>query len=350
MYKPQHIVVKIFHICYSHNYSIRMSEEIYMYDSFYKITEQQQKLANLYNQIYTPELLKMQQTYSDMITRLQPSIAPILQNVSEISALAEQAMWMRDFDTEKFLSTWNNIIGIDNQFVQNMSNTLANMNVGQFVTMAQRMVFPTEAIVNYSQVSSIVQMESIISNLYDTIQSMPDSVWETLSEEEGYSKKEIQAELEIMKTEEFPITDVKGLTPDQVKEKMWVWLWENHPKIATVLVVVVLTLGTIGLVDIVNEYFIPMGQNTIVTLQGKEDIFFIKVDSAKLYTEPNSHSKVITKILYADEVTRIDSVKMWNKVIYVNPDGEEITGWIAKKNLMTYKDYKFNSDDLYNLE
>lgn len=60
----------------------------------------------------------------------------------------------------------------------------------------------------------------------------------TLSDEEGYSKEEIQAELEVMKTDDFPIVDVKGSTPDQVAEKMWVWLWENYPKVATVLVIV----------------------------------------------------------------------------------------------------------------
>ena len=29
---------------------------------------------------------------------------------------------------------------------------------------------------------------------------------------------------------------------------------------------------------------------------------------------------------------------------------EEIEGWIAKRNLMTYCDYQFKSDDLYNLD
>lgn len=326
-----------------------MSEGIAMYDSFYNIWEQQQKIANICNQIYTPELLKMQQTYSDIITQMKPTIDAV-QNIAGLSTLAEQAMRMRDYDADKFLSVWNNIIGVDNQFVKNMSSTLAHMNVGQFVTMAQRMFFPTEAIVNYTQVTSMAQMESVISNLYDTIQSMPDSVFDVLAEEEGYSREEIQEELEIMKADAFPITDIEGLTPDQVKERMWAWLWENYPKVATVLVVVILTFSVIGFVDTVNDFAVPFAQNTIVKLQGKEDIFFVKVESAKLYTEPDSHSKVITKILYAEEITRIDSVKMWDKVTYINPDGEEITGWIAKKNRISYKDYEFNSDKLYSLE
>ena len=95
---------------------------------------------------------------------------------------------------------------------------------------------------------------------------------------------------------------------------------------------------------------LPLAQNAIVSLQGYENIFFVKVESAKLYSEPNSHSTVITKILYAEQVTQIDSVNLWNKVVYINPDGEEVEGWIAKRNLMTYQNYEFNSDDLYNLK
>lgn len=320
-----------------------------MYDSIYNIWEQQQKLTDTYNQIYSSDLLKMQQRYSDIVTRMQSSITA-LQDISGLSTLAEQAMRMKDFDTDKFLSAWNHTMGIDRQLIQNMSSTLANMNVGQFVTMAQRMVFPTEAIINYSQITSIAQMESVISNLSATIQSIPDSVWDTLSDEEGYSKEEIQEELEVMQADVFPLTDIQGLTPDQVKEKMWVWLWGNYPKVATVLMVVLFVFSGIGFVDTVSDFAVPFVQNAIVKMQGKEDIFFVKVESAKLYSEPNSHSSVVTKILYAEQVTQIESVKLWDKVIYINPDGEEVEGWIAKRNLMTYQDYEFNSEDLYNLD
>ena len=54
--------------------------------------------------------------------------------------------------------------------------------------------------------------------------------------------------------------------------------------------------------------------------------------------------------MYAEQVTQIESVKLWDKVTYVNLDGEEVEGWIAKRNIMPYKDYEFNSDDLYDLE
>lgn len=318
-----------------------------MYDSFYKITEQQQKLANLYNQIYTPELLKMQQTYSDIITRMQPSITA-LQNISETVALAEKSI--KSLDTDRFLSAYNHAMEMDRRLMQSMSNVLTSINVDHIASIAQQVKLSTEALENFSRALSLTQSESIISNLCDTIQSMPDSVWDTLSDEEGYSKEEIQAELEVMKTENFPITDINGLTPDQVIEKMWGWLWANHPKAATVLMVAMLTFSTIGVVCTAKDIFFPMAQNAIVKLQGNEDIVFIKVDSAKLYTEPNSHSTVITKILYAEEVTVIESINLWDKVVYIDREGKEVVGWVAKRNLMTYQDYNFNSDELYDME
>ncbi len=320
-----------------------------MYDSIYNIWEQQQKLTDTYNQIYSSDLLKMQQRYSDIVTRMQSSITA-LQDISGLSTLAEQAMRMKDFHTDKFLSAWNHTMEIDRQLIQNMSSVLTSINIDHIASIAQQLTLSTEVIESFSRTLSLMQSENIISNLSATIQSIPDFVWDTLSDEEGCSKEEIQEELEVMQADVFPITDIQGLTPEQVKDKIWIYLWGNYPKVATVLMVILFVFSGIGIASTVKEFVIPMAQNAIVKMQGKEDIFFVKVESAKLYSEPNSHSTVITKILYAEQVIQIDSVKQWDKVIYINPDGEEVTGWIAKRNLMTYRDYEFNSNELYDLE
>lgn len=323
-----------------------------MQDSFYNILEQQQKIADLYNRIYTPELLKMQQTYSDMITRLQPSITVALQNMAKMSNLVEKSI--RSFDTDKFLNVYNRTMEIDRILTQSMRSILQNIDIERITSLAQQVTLSTEVIENFSRTLSLMQSESIISNLAATIQSMPDSVWDTISDEEGYSKEEIQEELEVMQAEGFQVTDIEGLTPEQVKENVWVWLWESYPKVAAVLLVLAFIIGgtfdVLDKVDIANNILLPMVQNSIVKMQGNEDIFFVKVESARLYTEPSSHSEVITKILYAEQVMQIESVNLWDKVIYINSDGEEVEGWMAKRNLMTYQDYEFNSDDLYNIQ
>lgn len=319
-----------------------------MPDSINNLLEQQQKFTDLFNKIYTPELLRMQQTCSELTKQIQFPVSDALLNLSEASALLREST--QSFQTDKFLSEWNRAMEISRQLTQNMSSVWEKVDIDRFTFIAQQLTLPTEALENFSRSLSLLQSECIISNLYDTIQSMPDSVWDTLLEEEGYSKEEIQIELEGMKTKEFRITDVKGLTPDQVTEKMWVWLWGNFPKIAVILLVWILTVGKMGEVNSAIDFFLPIAQEAIVRIQGNKDKFFIKTDSAKLYVEANSHSTVITRILYAEEVIQIDSVKMWNKVIYISPNGEEITGWIAKRNLMPYRDYQFNSDNLYDME
>lgn len=74
------------------------------------------------------------------------------------------------------------------------------------------------------------------------------------------------------------------------------------------------------------------------------------MNSARLYANASRSSLVITQISYGEQVTLLETTTLWNKVIYTNFDGEEVEGWITKRNLMTYCDYQFNSDDLYSLD
>ena len=97
----------------------------------------------------------------------------------------------------------------------------------------------------------------------------------------------------------------------------------------------------------VDEFVVPVAQNAIVALQGNDKTFFVKVDSAKLYSDSSSHSEVLTNVLYSERVTLLESINMWDRVVYVDINGNEIEGWIAKRNLMSYQDYQFNSDELY---
>ena len=257
-----------------------------MYDSIYNIWEQQQKLTDTYNQIYSLDLLKMQQRYSDIVTRMQSSITA-LQDISGLSTLAEQAMRMRDFNTDKFLSAWNHTMGIDRQLIQNMSSVLTSINIDHIASIAQQLTLSTEVIESFSRTLSLMQSENIISNLSATIQSIPDSVWDTLSDEEGYSKEEIQEELEIVREEGLHSLAINGLTPDQIQKGLWNQIAEKHPKLARFLAILVFVIGIstdiINLVETTNNTIVPMAQNAIVKLQGKEDIFFVKVESAKLY-------------------------------------------------------------------
>jgi len=318
-----------------------------MYDSVNKLLEQQQKFTNWFNQVYIPELTRMQQTYSEIIKKVTPSVTVALQNLSEVSSLVGKSL--QSIETDKVMFVMNRAMEINKQITQSMNSMLEKVDVDRLTSLIGQITLPVEALQKFSYSLSLMESESFISNLSDVIQNIPDYVYETLEDEDGYSKEEIQEELEVMKMDELLI-NIEGLTPSQVEEKVWSVLWKKYPKVAYMFFVISMIFRTMGVINPVVDFCLPIAQDAIVRIQGNEDSFFIKTDSAKLYIEPDSHSKVITRILYAEEVTQIDSVKMWDKVIYVDPDGEEMTGWIAKRNLMPYKDYQFNSDDLYDME
>ena len=318
-----------------------------MYDSISKLLEQQQKFTDLFNKIYTPELLRMQQTYSEIIKKMTPPMTVALQNMSEVSILVGKTL--QSIETDKVVFAMNRAMEINKQITQSMNSMLEKVDADRLTSLIGQITLPVEALQKFSNSLSLMESESFISNLSDVIQNIPDYVYETLEDEEGYSKEEIQEELEVMKKEEL-LTNIEGLTPSQVEEKFWCVLWRKYPKVAYMFFIINMILGTMGVINPVIDFCLTVAQEATVRIQGNEDRFFIKTDSAKLYTEPNSHSNVIIRILYAEEVTQIDSVKMWDKVIYINPDGEEIIGWIAKRNLMPYRDYQFNSEDLYDIE
>ena len=185
-------------------------------------------------------------------------------------------------------------------------------------------------------------------DMFSEISSISEADLEILLEGTDYTRDEVLDDIKLFKEEIYGEVVANKSGED---EKIYLQLkidgfLKKHPAIAHVLYCIYLAITIESGVQVTEEMLLPLAQNASVALQGCEDTFFVKVDSAKLYTAPDSHSDIITKILYAEQVTQIDSVNLWRKVIYVNADGEEIEGWMAKKNLLSYQDYQFNSDDL----
>ena len=120
-------------------------------------------------------------------------------------------------------------------------------------------------------------------------------------------------------------------------------MWIKHPKLAGTLVRMVVVLTVMGVVTSVDNFIesvvIPAAQSAIVHLQEKQDTYYVKVDVAKIYKEPNSHAVRLTNALYGDLVYKIDDAKMWARVSYQTSEGKTVIGWVAKRNLMSYSDY-----------
>lgn len=317
-----------------------------MYDSVSKLLEQQQKINNLVNKIYTPELLRIQKTYSDMVKQIQFPVSDALLSLSKTSTLLREST--QSFQTDKFLSEWNRTMEINKQLTQSMSSVWKNTEIERLTSVLRQIALPTETIQNM-QIDLFTGYGEIVKRLT----SLSENEIEFIVDGTDFTAKEVLEDINELKETDL-VSENGVLEHDSflLKEK-WDNFLKRHPALANTIWIIGVFIGLISGIFAVNELgelVVSTTQEVIVKMQGNEDIFFIDVEAAKLYTEPNSHSAVITKILYAEEVTQIDSVKMWDKVIYVNPDGEEMTGWIAKRNLMPYKDYQFNSDDLYDME
>ena len=186
--------------------------------------------------------------------------------------------------------------------------------------------------------------------LIESLSSLQENEIELILEGTEFTTDEVLEDIKDLK-EEFT-TETLAEDTLLLKDK-WEAFLRKHPALANVIFVMGMLIGlTSGILAVndIGELVVSTTQEVIVSTQDNEDIFFIKVDSAKLYTEPSSHSAVKIYILYGEQVTLIESINLWDKVIYINQDGEEITGWIAKRNLMTYQDYQFNSDDLYDMK
>lgn len=94
---------------------------------------------------------------------------------------------------------------------------------------------------------------------------------------------------------------------------------------------------------------VEFGQEAIVRIEGKQDIFFVESDSATVYSEPSVHADIIGEVYYSDKVKRISDINMWDNIFYYDENGDLIIGWIASKKLISYQEWKFNSDKLYEI-
>lgn len=181
--------------------------------------------------------------------------------------------------------------------------------------------------------------------LFQSISAFSDNTMEVMLEGTDFSKEEVIEDIEEFQQEMSVVSvdDTQKILPE---EKVKSFL-QNHPALAHILYIMNIILLVMSGIMTVDDFVVPMAQKAIVTLQGNDKILFVKVDAAKLYSDSSSHSEVLTNVLYGEKVTLLESINMWDKVIYVDVDGNEIEGWIAKRNLMLYDDYQFNSDELY---
>lgn len=192
---------------------------------------------------------------------------------------------------------------------------------------------------------------SYYDEIFDKIRLIPEEDFKDVLEGTDYTRDDVLEDIKQF-SEEMSTTQVTEQVIDVTEEfeKRQKEFLAKHPALAYVLIFINLIIAIASGIDVSQTVLMPVMQQAIVTLQKCDQIFFIKVDSAKVYMNASSHSEVIGRILYGEQVTVIESVNMWDKVIYVDEGGKEFIGWVAKRNLMKYQDWEFNSDDLYSMD
>lgn len=137
--------------------------------------------------------------------------------------------------------------------------------------------------------------------------------------------------------------------PAVQREKFYTNLRIKYPKLYLIVVLFNTIFTFMGSVDTISN-IIPKIEDTIVYLQGNSDTYYIKEDCVKIYEGASSQTKVKDFIFYGEEVIKLEDTKLWVKVLCKGKSRNPVIGWVAKRSLMPYKDYQFNSDKLYEID
>ncbi len=193
--------------------------------------------------------------------------------------------------------------------------------------------------------------------LQSIIDTLPDEDYEVLLKDTGYTKEDVIEDFNSISDElannpqSYQEEKNKAdFNPKEAKEQLENNFSIKYPAAYIIIFLFINFFEILGKVDTINNVFVPFIQNSIVKIEGNQDKYFIKEEKVKVYESSSCHSKVLDIVYYGEEVEEIQDIKMWLEVSYVNENGIQCVGWIAKRNLVTYRDWQFNSDDIYDIK
>lgn len=189
------------------------------------------------------------------------------------------------------------------------------------------------------------------------VDAISDEDYKILLKDTGYTKEDVIEDFNSISKElgsnpQFYQEEKNEVdfNPKEEKEQLENNFAKKYPAAYIIIVLFTIFFEVLGKVETTDNVIVPFIQNIIVAVEGNQDKYFIKEEKVKVYESSSCHSKVLDTVYYGEEVEELKDIKMWLEVSYVNEDGTECIGWIAKRNLMTYQDWKYNSDDLYNVK
>lgn len=309
-----------------------------MEESVKIVYQQQINFVNTIKRMYSPEIMHTQQAMKAFCEQMKPMQASIKQ-FSNIQPILSQSMYLfvDNIDTTDIQNMRSNMVSMVKQF-QKLSEIHVNLDIENMKSMSKSFYVLAEILKKSYPAVSTIQTDKFVTNITQTAVRIPGTAERKLGSEEIVSNPTKKA---------IAICGSK-------KKLLTVYLYCSLAIFAVVIMislpieiaVPILIDYIFPMIQLVKACLIPVAQSAIVYLQNKQDTYFVKADSAKIYELPNSHSAVIANALYGDEVCKLEDVKLWVKIEWRSDNGNTITGWIAKRNLMPYKDYEFNSDKL----
>lgn len=203
-----------------------------------------------------------------------------------------------------------------------------------------------------TNILSVVQSISPV-NLHNLTKIIPTGVYDDNLENENLGESSefvVQKKNKKTKDNSKFMNMIKDKSVDEIENDILQALWKKCPQLACSLVILVILINVFvvlsGVKGIVNACRVAY-EKSCIYIEGKENTYIVKTESAKMYSEPSSRATVITMLLYDDQVCKTEDIKNWIKVEYQTKDGQLLTGWIAKRNLMTYRTYQFHQNNLY---
>lgn len=305
-----------------------------MYNGVYQV---QMNLVNAMKGVSLPEIAN-EQRVADVINKQLEPMQSLSAQISNIANTFMQSIPAYYLNVSDYSGINDGLVTLRENIIR-FSSEICNLNT-----------FCRAVIESFYNSMPRISVDNYIANIQEMLRNIPDSVYDTVLEDQDCTRQDIEEEVATLNDKNFSYS-IEGKTPEEVQQEFWKELWRNHQKVAQVLFSLFFMLQMASPVvessEFIKNIVLPATQSAIVFLQDKQDTYFVKVDSAKIYESPNSHSSVISNALYGDEVYQLEDVKLWVKIECKTGNGNTITGWIAKRNLMPYRDYEFNSDKLY---
>lgn len=294
-------------------------------------------------------------------------ISPVA--IKNISSLHIPHCGIKTFETQKNIQVMINAL-------ENFSNNLSQLSYKNTTAALQNLSNMSKCCRNL-RTNDITNLIKGIQDIYNTqkwfiiseslktwskqlqfiVNRIPDEDYELLLKNNEYTKQDIVEDIEnvLEEVEEKDnifqqIASDNMLNPKEKISKVAEEIYNRFPAVCYFVLVIGVLYNIHAAKEVLQNTYFPFFESIGIVMEGNQDKYIVKEEKVKVYELPNCRSKVVDTVYYGDELKEVKDVKMWLEVSYINDLGMKCTGWIAKRNLMTYKDWKYNSDDLYNIK